>query len=66
MNGLLTEVANDQLLAALQANECGVPANPRTTLVPCVRQESDSVRPLVREITDPLFSALASVEQKPW
>ena len=55
MNGMLTEVAVDQLVAALQVNEFGVPAFPRTTSVPCAWQEGETVRELRESLQDPLF-----------
>ena len=54
-NGMLTEVAVDQVVAALQVNEFGVPKYPRTTTVPCAWVDGDSVRPLIREVQEPLF-----------
>ncbi|GAB5561776.1 MAG: hypothetical protein SynsKO_34230 [Synoicihabitans sp.] len=55
LNGMLTEVAVDQLVAALQVNEFGVPAFARTTAVPCAWQEGDTVRALQTEVREPLF-----------
>lgn len=55
LNGMLTEVAVDQLVAALQVNEFGVPAYPRTTSVPCAWQDGPTVRGLSAPVQDPLF-----------
>ncbi|MBT5903644.1 MAG: LacI family DNA-binding transcriptional regulator [Opitutaceae bacterium] len=63
MNGMLTEVAIDQLVAALQINEFGVPEHPRTTAVPCAWHEGDSIRPLVSKIKDPLFLVPTAEEE---
>lgn len=62
LNGMLTEVAVDQVVAALQVNEFGVPTYPRTTTVPCAWIEGDSVRALAGDIKDPLFQVPASEE----
>jgi LacI family transcriptional regulator len=63
MNGMLTEVAIDQLVAALQVNEFGVPEHPRTTSVPCAWIDGDSVRPLVSDVKNPLFSVPKTEEE---
>ncbi len=55
LNGMLTEVAVDQLVSALQVNEFGVPAYPRTTSVPCAWQDGPTVRELSAPVVDPLF-----------
>lgn len=55
LNGMLTEVAVDQLVAALQVNEFGVPEFPRTTSVPCGWQDGPTVRDLLAPVQDPLF-----------
>lgn len=62
VNGMLTEIAVDQLVAALQVNEFGAPSNPRTTAVPCAWQEGDTVRPLQSPVQDPLFMVVSKNE----
>lgn len=64
LNGMLTEVAVDQLVAALQVNEFGVPAYPRTTSVPCAWQDGPTVRELSAPVEDPLFLLPISSAEK--
>ena len=52
---MLTEVAVDQLVSALQVNEFGVPPFPRTTSMPCAWQDGPTVRALSAPVVDPLF-----------
>ena len=55
LNDKVAEVAVDQLIAALQANEFGVPEYPRTIVMTCRWKEGRTVRALRGPVEDPLY-----------
>ncbi len=55
LNNIVAEVAVDQLIASLQANEFGVPQYPRTIVMTCLWQDGSTVRKLQGPLEDPLY-----------
>jgi len=55
LNDKVAEVAVDQLIAALQSNEFGVPEYPRTIVMTCRWQDGPTVRALQGPVSDPLY-----------
>jgi LacI family transcriptional regulator len=55
LNNIVAEVAVDQLIASLQANEFGVPEFPRTIVMTCTWQDGSTVRSLQGPLEDPLY-----------
>jgi DNA-binding LacI/PurR family transcriptional regulator len=54
-NDKVAEVAVDQLISALQANEFGVPEYPRTIAMTCRWKDGPTVRELQAPVEDPLY-----------
>lgn len=54
-NDKVAEVAVDQLISALQANEFGVPEYPRTIAMTCRWKDGSTVRELQGLVEDPLY-----------
>ena len=63
LNDKVAEVAVDQLIAALQSNEFGVPEHPRTIVMTCRWRDGATVRPLQGPVEDPLYFIPAPVSK---